>query len=93
MPAKMTCPEVGNALVALPGWAADGDAIVRTFTFADHIAAMGFVTKVAMAAEVADHHPELTLLYNTVRIKLWSHDSGGVTQRDIKLAARINTYE
>lgn len=92
MPQKMTQSDVESALAGLPGWSIEGDAIARTFTFTDHIEAMGFVTKVGIAAEVADHHPELTLLYNTVRIKLWSHDAAGVTQRDLKLAARINQF-
>lgn len=90
MPLKYTPAEVQAALTTLTGWEAGDDVITRTFTFADHIAAMGFVVRVAMAAEVMDHHPDLRIVYNRVEIKLSSHDAGGVTGRDIKLAARCN---
>jgi 4a-hydroxytetrahydrobiopterin dehydratase len=53
---------------------------------------MGFVTRVAMAAEKMDHHPELTIVYNRVSIALSSHDAGGVTQRDLDLATAIERY-
>ena len=90
MPDKFSADEVSQALGRLPGWAADGDSITRSFKFEDHIEAMGFVTRVAMAAEVMDHHPDLRIVYNTVDIRLSSHDAGGVTDRDEKLADRIN---
>jgi len=84
---------VDAALTELPGWSStDGADITRTFTFADHIAAMGFVVRVAMSAEVMDHHPDLRIVYNRVEIHLSSHDAGGVTDRDIALAAKINSY-
>jgi 4a-hydroxytetrahydrobiopterin dehydratase len=53
---------------------------------------MGFVTRVAMAAEVLDHHPDLRIVYNTVDIVLSSHDAGGVTDRDFALAKKIDEY-
>ncbi len=90
MAARFSPAEVAQALIELPGWTADGDAIVRTLKFADHIAAVGFVVKVAMAAEVMDHHPDLRLVYDTVAIRLNSHDAGGVTDRDVRLARRID---
>jgi 4a-hydroxytetrahydrobiopterin dehydratase len=90
VPSKYTPARVAEAVASLDGWAAADDAITRTFKFADHIAAMGFVTRVAMAAEVMDHHPDLRIVYSTVDIKLNSHDAGGVTDRDVKLARRIN---
>jgi 4a-hydroxytetrahydrobiopterin dehydratase len=90
VPQKFTPAEIAEALAGLPGWAAGGDALVRTFTFADHITAMGFVVRVAMAAEVMDHHPEMRIVYSAVEIRLWSHDAGGVTKRDVRLAAKIN---
>ena len=89
MATKFTAVEIQQALSGLPGWAAQGDAITKTFTFADHISAFSFVTRVAMAAEVLDHHPDLRIVYNTVDIRLNSHDAGGVTARDVKLAQRI----
>ncbi|MFN0145889.1 MAG: 4a-hydroxytetrahydrobiopterin dehydratase [Dehalococcoidia bacterium] len=90
MPRKFTPSEITDALAGAAGWAADGDTIMRSFKFANHIEATGFVVRVAMTAEVMDHHPDLRVVYNTVDIRLNSHDAGGVTDRDITLATRIN---
>ena len=90
MPTKHTPDQVAAALSSLDGWAAGDDVISKTFNFDGHISAMGFVVRVAMAAEVMDHHPDLRIVYNRVEINLSSHDAGGVTDRDIKLAGRIN---
>lgn len=90
MPTKYSAARIAEAVADLPGWQAGDDAISRKFEFADHIAAMGFVVRVAMAAEVADHHPDLRIVYNRVEITLNSHDAGGVTDRDVALAKRIN---
>ena len=68
-----------------------GKALVRTFKFKDFSAAFGFLTRVAMHAEKADHHPEFTSVWNRVDFRLTSHDAGGVTERDVKLAEAINT--
>ncbi|HEY4669507.1 MAG TPA: 4a-hydroxytetrahydrobiopterin dehydratase [Tepidiformaceae bacterium] len=91
MAEKMPVEQVREAAANLEGWTAEGnDRLSRSFKFKDHIEAMGFVTRVAMAAEVMDHHPDLRIVYNNVEIHLSSHDAGGVTDRDIRLAARIN---
>ena len=90
MPTKFSAAKITEALAGLPAWSADGDSIKKTFRYADHITAFGFVTRVAMAAEVQDHHPDLRIVYNTVDIRLNSHDAGGVTARDVKLAKRID---
>lgn len=82
--------EVRKSLEALPGWAAAGKAIERQFEFADFKGAMKFVNAVAEAAEAANHHPDIVINYNKVRLTLISHDSGGVTQRDVKMAGKIN---
>ena len=93
MPNPMSEPEVASALARLPGWAADGSAAIhRQFKFADHVVAMGFVNRVAIVAEAMDHHPDLRIVYNTVDIRLSSHDAGGVTDRDLRLAERISHY-
>ncbi len=93
MPSRYTAAEVATALKKLDGWEADGEAAIRKqFKFGDHIEAMGFVNKVAMAAEKMDHHPELTIVYNTVSLRLNSHDAGGVTDRDVALAEAIEKY-
>jgi len=82
--------EIKQALTRLPGWERKGLDIQRVFEFPDFKAAMGFVNKVADAAEAANHHPDIDIRYNKVTMALVSHDSGGVTQRDVKMADRIN---
>ncbi|HEV2988967.1 MAG TPA: 4a-hydroxytetrahydrobiopterin dehydratase [Candidatus Angelobacter sp.] len=88
--AVLTDPEIQNALSSLPGWQRNGIAIQRSFEFPDFKAAMQFVNKVADAAEQANHHPDIDIRYNKVIMALVSHDSGGVTQRDVKMANKIN---
>ncbi len=67
-----------------------GRAILRTFKFRDFSEAFGFLSRVALHAEKVDHHPEFTSVWNRVDFRLTSHDAGGVTERDIKLAEAIN---
>ena len=90
MPGKLTPAELADAVSSLGDWEVSGDAITRTLSFPGHIEAVGFVVRVAMAAEVMDHHPDLRIVYNRVDLRLNSHDVGGVTDRDIRLATRIN---
>ncbi len=84
--------QLDNALNELDGWSRDTDrpAIVRKLQFKSFIAAWGFMTKVAIKAEKMNHHPEWSNVYNRVEILLTTHDSGGVTEKDIKLATFIN---
>lgn len=79
-------------LAAAPAWSLreDGLAIVRELKFADFNAAFGFMTRVALYAEKADHHPEWFNVYNRVAIMLTTHDAGGVSQRDIEMARFID---
>lgn len=74
------------------GWALEdgGEALLRTFRFKDFNEAFGFLSRVALHAEKADHHPEFTSVWNRVDFRLTSHDAGGVTERDVKLAVAIN---
>ena len=65
-------------------------ALVRTLTFKDFSEAFGFLARVALVAEKANHHPEFTSVWNRIDFRLTSHDSGGVTERDLKLAEAIN---
>ena len=76
------------ALAQLPGWsAAEGrDAITKTFRFADFNAAFGWMTRVALAAEKLDHHPEWFNVYSRVEVLLATHDAEGVTELDVQLA-------
>ena len=77
---------------ARPGWAlVDGrDAIVRQFRFADFSAAWGFMSRVALLAEQMDHHPEWENVYNRVTITLTTHDAGGLSERDVRMAEAID---
>ena len=84
--------ERADALDGLPDWDFDEgrDAITRSFKFQDFNAAFGFMTRVAMVAEKMDHHPEWFNVYNRVDVTLSTHDAGGLTERDVKLAALID---
>lgn len=82
--------ELSTALARLDGWERQGNGIVRTFEFEDFVAAWGFMSSVALLAQAMDHHPEWSNVYNSVTIVLTSHDAGGVTERDKKLATAIN---
>jgi 4a-hydroxytetrahydrobiopterin dehydratase len=89
----LTDHEIHSALADLSGWKQSGKAIERVFKFADFVGAMEFVNRIAAAAEKANHHPDITIHYNQVTLSLWSHDSGGVTKRDLKMAAAINALQ
>jgi 4a-hydroxytetrahydrobiopterin dehydratase len=82
--------EIQVALQSLPGWEARDDSIARVFQFPNFVSAMVFVNKIAAAAEGANHHPDILINYNKVTLTLLSHDSGGVTQRDLRMAGKIN---
>ena len=85
--------DVAEALSGLPGWRKADDprpAIARSLVFADFNAAFGFMTRVALHADKADHHPEWSNVYNRVEIVLTTHDAGGVTRRDLEMARFID---
>ena len=85
--------DVAETLESLPLWAAAEDsrpAIARSLIFKDFNAAFGFMTRVALMADKMDHHPEWSNVYNRVSIVLTTHDAGGVTDLDIKMARFID---
>ncbi len=83
-------PGLDAALRELPGWVRDGTALVRTFRRRDWRDAIAFVNTVAEEAERRDHHPDISVTgYRDVTFRLTSHDSGGITERDVSLARRI----
>ena len=86
--ARLTDPEREAALAALPGWSlsADGLALERELRFADFNAAFGFMTRLALYADKADHHPEWSNVYNRVHLRLTTHDAGGLSERDVAMA-------
>ena len=75
-----------------PDWSIDGEELSRTFVNADFNAAMGFVTRVAIAAEVADHHPDIAIRWNKVTLTLTTHEKGGLTERDTALASQVDGF-
>jgi 4a-hydroxytetrahydrobiopterin dehydratase len=90
--AKLKKIGLAVALKKLPGWqkAKKLDAITRAFVFTNFKKAFSFITEVALHAEAMNHHPEWSNTYNHVTITLTTHDSGGVTSKDIELALAIN---
>ncbi len=85
-----TSHELENATRLLPDWKVDSEALQRSFDFVDFVAAMRFVNHVAALAEQHGHHPDIDIRYNRVLIRTWSHDSGGVTERDLQLATAMD---
>jgi 4a-hydroxytetrahydrobiopterin dehydratase len=88
--AKLSDDEVRAALEALPEWRREGDEIVRVYELPTFPAAIAFVVKIADLAEAANHHPDLDIRYTKVRVALTSHDTGGLTKRDVNLAKQID---
>jgi 4a-hydroxytetrahydrobiopterin dehydratase len=90
--AKLSGEARGKVLAELQGWrAVEGrDAIAKSFAFKDFNQAFAFMTRVALMAEKMDHHPEWSNVYNKVEIVLTSHDAGGITERDVRLAKFID---
>ncbi|MGE3312463.1 MAG: 4a-hydroxytetrahydrobiopterin dehydratase [Limisphaerales bacterium] len=82
--------EIRAALESLPHWTRRKSIISRTFSFADFLAAMKFVNRVARAAEKACHHPDIDIRWNRVTLALTTHDAGGLTRKDFELAHRCD---
>jgi 4a-hydroxytetrahydrobiopterin dehydratase len=92
MRSLLSSETLANLLPGLPEWKLEpgGQVISRDFTFVDFKQAFAFMTRVAAEAEEMDHHPEWSNVYNTVSIRLTTHDSGGLTESDLRLAERID---
>ncbi|MBU3076318.1 4a-hydroxytetrahydrobiopterin dehydratase [Sphingomonas quercus] len=88
---RLDAEERDSFLADLPGWSHEPgrDGIRKSFSFGDFVTAFAFMTRVALLAEKADHHPEWSNVYNRVDILLTTHDAGGLTMRDINLATAI----
>jgi len=91
---KLDAAERESALKELPEWrdVQGRDVIARKFEFRDFNEAFGFMTRVALLAERMDHHPEWMNVYKTVDVRLTTHDAGGLTEKDIRMAKAIDTY-
>jgi 4a-hydroxytetrahydrobiopterin dehydratase len=90
MAAVLTETELTEALTSLPGWSRGENSIIADYSFRDFNDALVFVNSVAQAAEQMNHHPDIDIRYNKVRMLLTSHDSGGVTRRDTRMAKMIS---
>ena len=82
--------EIQQELKGMLGWSHAGKALHKRFTFKSFMAAVGFVNRVAEAAEKAAHHPDITVNYNLVTLALSTHSEGGVTEKDFQLAKEID---
>jgi 4a-hydroxytetrahydrobiopterin dehydratase len=87
--AKLSADHIKEKLKALPGWEYKDNAISKTFKFKEFLHGIEFVQKVAEIAEGADHHPDITINYTRVTFSCSTHDAGGVTDKDLKLADNI----
>jgi len=92
MAQKLSGEARSRALGQLDGWSEvkGRDAITKKFVFKDFNQAFGFMTRVALVAEKLDHHPEWFNVYKTVEVTLSTHDAGGLTERDVALAEKMN---
>ena len=86
----LTDAEIDATLAGLPGWTRAGDGIERSYRFADFTRAFAWMTRAALLAEKADHHPEWSNVWNKVEVRLTTHDSGGITAKDVALATAID---
>ena len=89
---KLSTDEIAVALTELPGWALREGKLHRAMKFADFPEAFAFMTRVALLAESMNHHPEWFNVYNQVRVDLSTHDVGGISDRDVEMARKINGF-
>ena len=87
---KLSEQEIAELLRKNPEWALENGMLVRFWTFKDFIQAMSFVNRVAQLAEEAQHHPDIDIRYNRVKLALVSHDAGGITARDARMARQLS---
>jgi 4a-hydroxytetrahydrobiopterin dehydratase len=90
-PARLTDEQIAHGLRALPNWHREGDALLRTLQAPDFPAGIRIVVAVAEAAESMDHHPDIDIRWRTLHFALSTHDAGGVTELDLRLAGDIDT--
>lgn len=92
-PGQLAPDEVQELSRHIPEWSVEKTEMHREFTFGDFPQAIQFVNRVAALAQEADHHPDIMVSYNTVRLTLSTHKAGGLTVRDFDLARKINFLE
>ena len=89
MRTKLSDLEIQRALGRLSGWARRGDTLTKTYTFATFADGIAFVNRIAKAADASNHHPDIDIRYTKITCILSTHDAGGVTDADLKLAEEI----
>lgn len=89
---KLTDSEIQAALGSLPGWSVQSGKLHREYVFPDFVHAFGFMATAAIAIEAMNHHPEWCNVWNRVTVDLVTHDSGGITQKDVELAAKLESF-
>jgi len=90
---KLSATELEASVKNLPQWKVEDGTLVREWKFADFVAAMAFVNQVAEAAEKAQHHPDIDIRYNRVRLGLVTHDAGGITAKDVEMARTLDRVD
>lgn len=90
MASDLTADQRRDFLAEHAEWSLDKETITRTFVFSDFSEAMGFVTRVALASEVDDHHPDIDIRWNKVTVALSTHSEGALTSKDLRLAAAFD---
>ncbi|MHB8574350.1 MAG: 4a-hydroxytetrahydrobiopterin dehydratase [Dehalococcoidia bacterium] len=88
--ARLSDQELQAVLPSLDGWHGDAAEIRRTYQFEDFLGSLAFVNRAAEFAEAAQHHPDIDIRYNKVTVALTTHDEGGVSDKDIALARKLN---
>jgi 4a-hydroxytetrahydrobiopterin dehydratase len=89
-PSRLSDTEIAEGLKALPGWTFADGKLHREFRFRDFSEAFGFMSRAALMAEKMDHHPDWSNVWNRVTVDLHTHDAGGVTELDLRLAAAMS---
>ncbi len=83
--------QIAEAMHSLPGWTTDGKCLLRTYTFDGFPEAVAFVNQLVAPSEAQNHHPDIAISYNRVTLTLTTHDSGGLTAKDLTLARALST--
>ena len=91
MPDKLTDDEIASRLSSLDGWSLEGGKLHREFRFANFVEAFGFMTRAAIEAESMHHHPEWFNVYSKVAVDLTTHEAGGISELDFRLADMMNS--
>lgn len=89
-PPPFSAEEIDTRMEELPGWRVEEGRLRREFQFDSFVAAFGWMASCALIAESLNHHPDWKNVYNRVEVELWSHDSGGLTDRDFRLAREMS---